>query len=371
MSGLNLINISKKWKNSDKPALEDINLEVDHDEFVVLLGPSGSGKTTLLRIIAGLESPTEGQILIGGEDVTDREPQERGIGMVFQNYALFPHMTIQKNLSFPLDVAGVRQAERRQTVTRISDLLDLRKHLKKKPHMLSGGERQRAAMGRAMVRDSRVYLFDEPLSNLDELLRSRLRPEIMQLFHQLKVPFIYVTHDQVDAMTMATKIVVMDQGRIQQIGTPAEIYDTPANLFVAGFVGTPKINLLPLEVIRKDGAVVFSWEDLSMELPQWEQVLKDCTGDKVTMGIRPEDLRIGPDLGSIPSLIPIPCTLDHYEHMGSKLNLCLRRGEFSFHLTAPIDVRAKVGQDLTVYLDHAKALLFDTASGGLIRRKGH
>lgn len=363
MSGLTLINISKKWKGNDVPTLQNIDLQVDNDEFVVLLGPSGSGKSTLLRIIAGLENPTGGKVLIDGADVTELEPQNRGVGMVFQNYALFPHMTIYKNLAFPLEVARIRRSERNVIIEKVSDLLGIRNHLKKKPHMLSGGERQRVAMGRAMVKESKVYLFDEPLSNLDDILRSRLRPEIMQLFQQLKIPFIYVTHDQVDAMTMATKIIVMDKGSIQQVGPPDEVYNLPANTFVAGFLGTPQINLLPFDIIREENRIHLSRGEFNIDLPEWQGALLKTKREDVILGIRPEDFLIGEYLGAGESLVPLKCTLCHFEHLGNKLNLFVSFLGVDLNLTLPIDVRAKVGQELTVYMDLSKAHLFDTETG--------
>lgn len=360
MAGLTLINIKKHWKDSDNATLHEINLQVDPDEFLVLLGPSGCGKSTLLRIISGLVKPTDGQVLIDGEDVTELEPQDRGIGMVFQNYALFPHMTIQKNLSFPLDVAHGKKPEKKAAVERVSELLDIGRHLKKKPHMLSGGERQRVAMGRAMVKENRVYLFDEPLSNLDDNMRTRLRPEILALFHQLKVPFVYVTHDQVDAMTMGTRIAVMDQGLIQQLGTPAEIYDTPANMFVASFVGTPKINFLPAAVVRQEDGLRLACGDLTLELPQYAQALAENEGRAITLGIRPEDLLTVQTRDTAPYLAAMECTLTHYEHLGNKVNLFVDHQHTRLTLTAPVNVRARVGQTLTVYLDTRKVHLFDT-----------
>lgn len=268
MAGLTLKNISKQFKDSNHAAVRNINLQIENDDFFILLGPSGCGKSTLLRMISGLSKPTEGQILLDDEDITELEPQDRGIGMVFQNYALFPHMNIQKNLTFPLEIAKVKKEERHRIVNEVGELLDIKKHFKKKPEMLSGGERQRVAMGRAMVKECKLYLFDEPLSNLDDGLRTRLRPELLKQFHELQVPFVYVTHDQVDAMTMGTKVAVMQSGEIQQLGTPQEIYDTPANMFVAGFVGSPKINFFPMEVKSEKEKVFLTGGDFRMEFQQ-------------------------------------------------------------------------------------------------------
>ena len=351
MAGLTLVNVSKQWKDSDNAALDQVNLHVDPDEFLVLLGPSGCGKSTLLRIISGLVRPTTGQVLIDGEDVTELEPQDRGVGMVFQNYALFPHMTIRKNLSFPLDVAHVKPQQKKEAVERVAQMLDITRHLKKKPYMLSGGERQRVAMGRAMVKDSRVCLFDEALSNLDENMRTRLRPEILRLFRELHVPFVYVTHDQVDAMTMDTKIAVMDHGAIQQLGTPNEIHNKPANMFVAGFLGTPRMNFLPAKVVNAE----LQCGDLHIAQPDLERL----QGKALILGIRPEDLLTAADAEDEGYLVPITGQLDHYEHLGSKICLFLRCADEKICVTAPINVRARVGQEMTVWMDTRKIHLFD------------
>lgn len=328
MAGLTLENISKTFSNSDKAAIKKLNLSIEQEDFLVLLGPSGCGKSTLLRMISGLVTPTEGRIFIGDEDVTDLEPQDRGIGMVFQNYALYPHMNVQKNLSFSLEVAGMKRKLRNEKIQEVGEFLDIIGNLKKKPEMLSGGERQRVAIGRAMVKPCNLYLFDEPLSNLDEVLRARLRPEIQKLFYELKVPFVYVTHDQVDAMTMGTKIAVMKDGEILQIGTPQEIYEKPQNTFVGGFVGTPKMNFVESE---KDGR-------------------------RVILGIRPEDILI---TRNIPDLIELSVVLTRYEHLGNKIYLYVDWSGQELCLVAPVSVRAKVGERMCIYMNPGKCHYFD------------
>ena len=356
MEGLVLRNISKQFKDNDHVTLKNVNLEVGNDEFLILLGPSGCGKTTLLRIISGLLKPSTGQILLDDVDVTELEPQDRGIGMVFQNYALYPHMNVRKNLTFALDVAKIKKDEQKKRVNRVSELLGIGKHLSKKPYQMSGGERQRVAMGRAMVGNSKIYLFDEPLSNLDENLRTRLRPEILSLFHQLQVPFVYVTHDQVDAMTMGTKIAVMNQGEILQLGTPMEIYDQPQHLFVARFVGSPTINTMVMEVVEADGKILLKNGDFAVELPQYASVLESCIGKNVILAIRPEDVlttRLGADMQEI------TCMLRRYEHLGNKVLMYLDFNGNELRVTAPTSIRAKVGQDVTLYLDKSKVHLFD------------
>lgn len=356
MSGLTLNHISKQFKDNEHATVKDINLHVDHDEFLVLLGPSGCGKTTLLRMISGLTSPTEGQILIDGVDVTEVEPQNRGVGMVFQNYALFPHMNIHKNLTFPLKLAKVKKAERNRVVDEVGEVLGIRKYFKKKPEMLSGGERQRVAMGRAMVKECKLYLFDEPLSNLDDRLRTRLRPEILKQFHELKVPFVYVTHDQVDAMTMGTKVAVMQDGAICQLGTPQEIYDTPASMFVAGFVGSPKMNFISVEVKQREEGICLESEEVKIPVPQYEKQLSSYINRRIVLGIRPEDFHINK---AAEQMFPVTCTLKRYEHLGNKVQLYAALGGETICITAPVTVRAKVEQAFTVYMDRNKLHLFD------------
>ena len=246
-----------------------LDLKVPHGSFTVLVGPSGCGKSTLLRVIAGLEDPTEGEIRIGGRDVTDAEPSDRGISMVFQSYALYPHMTVAQNIDFGLRLAKMPAAERRERVAEAARILSLEDYLDRKPGQLSGGQRQRVAIGRSIVRHPEVFLFDEPLSNLDAALRTQMRVELAQLHQSIGATMIYVTHDQVEAMTLADQIVVMKAGRIEQVGAPMELYDRPATEFVAGFIGSPRMNLLPGRAVARD--------------------------DIKTVGIRPEHLRVETD----------------------------------------------------------------------------
>lgn len=356
MAGLVLNNISKQFKDSDRLVVKNVDLQVNEDEFLVLLGPSGCGKTTILRMIAGLVQPTEGRIYIDDVDVTDLEPQERGIGMVFQNYAIYPHFTVKKNLTWGLEVARVKRKQREEVTNRVGDILDIRKHFKKKPEELSGGERQRVAMGRAMVNDCKLYLFDEALSNLDDNLRTKLRPEILKQFHDLKVPFVYVTHDQVDAMTMATKIAVMKDGVIQQLGKPLEIYEKPANIFVAGFLGEPKMNFTKMDVVEEGGNLLLVCGDFMLELPEYREVLRQYIGKQVVMGIRPEDILTVRIREYMEKAV---CVMERYEHLGKKVQLCIDFFGKSFWMTAPVTVRAKIGEKLTVYIDKNKVHLFD------------
>ena len=267
-----------------KEIIRDLDLQVAPGEFLVLLGPSGCGKSTLLHSIAGLIEPTSGSIEIGGEDMTDADPSARGIGMVFQSYALYPTMTVEANMSFGLRIAGTPKAEIRRRVARAAEMLQLDALLERKPAQLSGGQRQRVAIGRALVREAGVFLFDEPLSNLDAKLRAELRRELKLLHQALGSTMIYVTHDQVEAMTLASRIVVMEKGSIQQIGTPAEVYQRPANRFVAGFLGAPAMTFIDGSL---DGAGRFSGGGIELALGE------GAMQGPVVLGVRPEHVHIG------------------------------------------------------------------------------
>ena len=263
-----------------------VNIAIADGEFCVLVGPSGCGKSTLLRMIAGLEEISGGEIAIGGRVVNNVAPKERDIAMVFQNYALYPHMTVLDNMAFSLKLAGVSEEQRQRRVNEAAGILGLTDYLERYPRQLSGGQRQRVAMGRAIVRKPQVFLFDEPLSNLDAKLRVQMRTEIKELHQRLKTTSVYVTHDQIEAMTMADKIVVMNAGRVEQIGSPLECYDNPANLFVAGFIGSPAMNFIPGRV--RDGTVAIG-EGVSVPLPG---ILKMNAGSEIILGVRPEHLSV-------------------------------------------------------------------------------
>ncbi|MGF6243930.1 MULTISPECIES: ABC transporter ATP-binding protein [Paraburkholderia] len=276
--------------------IEALDLDVDAGEFVVLLGPSGCGKSTLLHSIAGLIDVADGSIEIGGQDMTWADPKDRRISLVFQSYALYPTMSVERNLSFALRINGTPKAEIERRVTRASEMLQLGPLLKRKPAQLSGGQRQRVAIGRAIVREADVFLFDEPLSNLDAKLRTELRRELKQLHQRLGATMIYVTHDQVEAMTLATRMAVMRGGVIQQIGTPAEVYARPDNLFVATFLGSPAMNMLPGRLERREEGMRFRSEHLDLDVSRYPfKTLPDTTLPCV-LGVRPEDVRVGADL---------------------------------------------------------------------------
>ena len=286
MASLSLKNICKVYPNGFE-AVKDFNLEVEDQEFIIFVGPSGCGKSTTLRMIAGLEEISSGELKIDGKLMNDVEPKDRDIAMVFQNYALYPHMTVFDNMAFGLKLRKVPKDEIKKKVEEAAKILDLEKLLDRKPKALSGGQRQRVAMGRAIVRNPKVFLMDEPLSNLDAKLRVQMRSEIASLHNRLKATIIYVTHDQTEAMTMADRIVVMKGGYIQQIGTPKEIYNNPANLFVAGFLGAPATNFV--KGTYANG--FFQVEDMKIEIPlMYREKLSSYQGKEIIMGIRPEDL---------------------------------------------------------------------------------
>jgi multiple sugar transport system ATP-binding protein len=299
MSSLKLLNVSKRFGES--AVLEDINLEIADGEFVVFVGPSGCGKSTLLRLIAGLEDVSTGEIFIGDKIVNEAAPAKRGVAMVFQSYALYPHMTVEQNMGFALKLSGMGAKDIEAAVSAAARTLHIEHLMQRKPKMLSGGQRQRVAIGRAIVRNPNVFLFDEPLSNLDADLRTRMRYELAKLHQELKTTMIYVTHDQIEAMTLAQRIVVLSAGRIEQIGTPMVIYTSPANVFVAGFMGSPKMNLLAAEIEEAGPR-----QAVVRLVPSGEvmAVMTDARaakkGDQVTLGIRPEHFDVHAKANTVP-----------------------------------------------------------------------
>jgi multiple sugar transport system ATP-binding protein len=286
MASVTFKKATRLYPGSTIPAVKDFNLDVADGEFLVLVGPSGSGKSTALRMLAGLEEVNDGNIFIGDRDVTDVPPKDRDIAMVFQNYALYPHMTVAENMGFALKIAGVNKEERATRVLEAAKLLDLEPYLARKPKALSGGQRQRVAMGRAIVRQPQVFLMDEPLSNLDAKLRVQTRTQIASLQRRLGVTTVYVTHDQTEALTMGDRIAVLKDGELQQVGTPRDLYEKPVNLFVAGFIGSPAMNLFPADVV--DGGLQFGTAVAKVG----RDVLDQAKAKTVTIGIRPEDVEV-------------------------------------------------------------------------------
>ncbi|MBS3648508.1 sn-glycerol-3-phosphate ABC transporter ATP-binding protein UgpC [Pseudaminobacter sp. 19-2017] len=295
MAGLSLQGVKKRFGHTE--VITGVDLSIADGEFVVFVGPSGCGKSTLLRMIAGLETVSDGRIEIGGRDVTNADPAKRGIAMVFQTYALYPHMSVAANMGFPLEMAGLPQPEIDAKVAEAAKILHLEPFLKRKPRELSGGQRQRVAIGRAIVRKPDVFLFDEPLSNLDAELRVQMRIEIARLHQQLKSTMIYVTHDQVEAMTLASRIVVLKAGRIEQVGAPLDLYENPDNMFVAGFIGSPRMNFVPVTVVSQgDGFAVVAAAEVGLrEVSVAVRGEPPVVGTRGVLGVRPEHFASGGD----------------------------------------------------------------------------
>ncbi|MBI4251611.1 MAG: sn-glycerol-3-phosphate ABC transporter ATP-binding protein UgpC [Candidatus Tectomicrobia bacterium] len=359
MGELVLERVGKKF--GEVTAVKDVSLRIHDGEFVVFLGPSGCGKTTTLRMIAGLEEITSGSIYLDGRLLNDVLPGERDIAMVFQNYALYPHMTVYKNMAFGLKMRKVAKGEIASRVERAADILGIRRLLHRYPRQLSGGQRQRVAVGRAIVRDPRVFLFDEPLSNLDAKLRVQTRVELLRLHRQLQATSVYVTHDQVEAMTMGDRIVVMLDGTVQQVGPPMEVYQRPANVFVAGFIGSPSMNFLPARVTG--GAEGLWREGKGFRLPAppgRAPELEKYRDKEATLGVRPEDLLLrptGPEGNSFRAAVEI------VEAVGSDIFLDLNLAGASVTARVEATAEVKAGQEVTLYPNPGRVHLFDPASG--------
>ena len=352
MATVELLNVSKTY-DGRRPAVRDVTLEAGSGEFVVLVGPSGCGKSTLLRMIAGLEQITGGEIRIGDKVVNDMPPKARDIAMVFQNYALYPHMTVRDNMAFSLNLAKTDKTTVETKVRRAAEILALDSLLDRYPRQLSGGQRQRVAMGRAIVRDPQVFLFDEPLSNLDAKLRVAMRSEIKELHQRLKTTSIYVTHDQIEAMTMGDQIVVMRDGRVEQTGSPLQLYDHPVNQFVAGFIGSPAMNFLPGTVRRENGAAYVELKD-GTRLPS--PASSAVEGRSVVFGTRPEHLSLSNN-GGIPAEVVVmePTGMDTViacRHEGTEISAVFRER----HDFAP-------GTSVHLVPDTRRAHLFDAETG--------
>lgn len=362
MANLSLKNINKIYDNGFH-AVKDFNMEIEDKEFIIFVGPSGCGKSTTLRMIAGLEDISSGDLEIDGKRMNDVLPKDRDIAMVFQNYALYPHMTVYDNMAFSLKIKKMPKDEIDKKVKEAAQILGIENLLKRKPKQLSGGQRQRVAMGRAIVRNPKVFLMDEPLSNLDAKLRVQMRIEISKLHQKLGTTMIYVTHDQTEAMTLGTRIVVMKDGIVQQIDTPQNLYDHPRNLFVAGFIGSPQINLIDVEVLKEDDGIYVKNDYIKLKLPEEKgRALEDKNyiGKKVVFGIRPESLYDDDDYlektdqGSI-----IEAKVRVYELMGAEVYLYFDLGDDQITARVKPSTKARVGENTKFAFDMEKSYLFD------------
>lgn len=347
MADIVLQNVSKRW--GDFVGVENFNLTIADKEFLVLLGPSGCGKTTTMRMIAGLEEATEGDILIGGKVVNDLEPKDRDVAMVFQSYALYPNMNVYENIRFPLKVRGIDPGTHDEKVRRASAMVELDDFLHRRPAELSGGQRQRVALARAIVREPNVFLMDEPLSNLDAKLRVSTRAQIKNLSHELAVTTVYVTHDQIEAMTLADRVVVMKQGVVQQVGTPTDIYDRPANAFVASFIGNPAMNLMDGEL--RDGT--FTAENVSISG-------LSAPDGPLTLGFRAEDAEVVSDGGQINAPIYT------MELLGEATMVSVRIGGALISVKADKSYRAQIDEQVSIRVTPEHCHLFDATTGGRI-----
>jgi multiple sugar transport system ATP-binding protein len=335
-----------------------VNLQIRDKEFVVFVGPSGCGKTTTLRMIAGLEAISSGDISINGQVVNELAPMDRDIAMVFQNYALYPHMSVFDNMAFGLKMRKFEKSEIAKRVKQAADILGIEELLKRKPRQLSGGQRQRVALGRAIVRHPQVFLFDEPLSNLDAKLRVQMRVELKKLHQRLGTTAVYVTHDQVEAMTLGDRVVVMKDGWVQQVGEPLELYNQPANKFVAGFIGSPAMNFSTVTLTERDGRLAAVNSGMSIEVPpHLVDRVKPHTNQQMTLGIRPEDLRVAN--GSDPAGLTFDSKVEVIEQLGSEILLDVRVGDGTMVAAVEPTTRTKMQDTLRLVMNPARLHFFD------------
>jgi multiple sugar transport system ATP-binding protein len=360
MASVRLEHVTRRF--GDVAVVGDVSMEVLDKEFLVLVGPSGCGKSTILRMIAGLEEMSDGNIYIGDRRVNDIAPKDRDVAMVFQNYALYPHMSVFENMAFGLKLRHAPRHEIKDRVERAAEILDIRQLLSRKPRELSGGQRQRVALGRTIVREPQVFLMDEPLSNLDAKLRVQTRVELNKLHRRLQTTVIYVTHDQVEAMTMGSRIAILRDGVLQQLDSPAQVYANPANIFVAGFIGSPAMNFFSARLEQQDGEVRVTANGLDLPLPA--EIVARAGGQTVTdviLGVRPEDIhdgrRVAPE--GKPSAA---AKVDVVEDMGNENFVYLTSGESSFMARMDSSVRVRPGDNLPIVIDTHKIHLFDPAT---------
>jgi len=360
LAGVHLKNVTKRF--GQVIAVNELNLEVKDKEFVILLGPSGCGKTTALRCIAGLETPDAGEIYIGEKLVNELDPKERNIAMVFQSYALYPHMTVFQNIAFPLENAKVPKDEIKKKVQEVAKLLKIEALLDRKPRQLSGGQRQRVALGRAIVREPQVFLMDEPLSNLDAKLRVYMRAELKKLQKDIGITTIYVTHDQVEAMTMGDKITILNEGILQQTGTPDEIYFHPSSMFVAGFIGSPPTNFFNC-TLTKDNTL--DCEDFVYSLPkELGEAVRSGVSDRLVLGVRPQGILVYKEARKKENVIK--SKLDVTEPIGDQLILDLKVGEYLVKAVVNPSFEAKVGDELWITFPADKIHIFDGKTGSTL-----
>ncbi len=359
MASVTINQVHKRY--DDFHAVKGVSLEIKDKEFVVLVGPSGCGKTTTLRMVAGLETISDGQIMIGPRVVNDLPPMDRDIAMVFQNYALYPHMSVFDNMAFGLKMRKFDRAEIKKRVDNAANILGITDHLLRKPRMLSGGQRQRVALGRAIVRNPQVFLFDEPLSNLDAKLRVQMRIEIKKLHQRLSTTSIYVTHDQVEAMTLGDRVVVMKDGLIQQVGEPLELYNNPANKYVAGFIGSPAMNFTNVQVTNEGGTLYATNPAMRIRVPDALSArLGAHAGKAATLGIRPEDLRMALSTDPIDTLVT--ATVEVSEQLGSEVILDVKVADGAMVASVEPTVRVKPGEPVKLALDPAGLRFFDAVT---------
>ena len=366
MSGVTLKDLVKRYPNGFQ-AVNSINLEINDKEFVVLVGPSGCAKSTTLRMVAGLEDITDGLIKIGDRVVNDVRSKDRNIAMVFQNYALYPHMDVYTNMAFALKLRKFPKEEIDRRVRKAADILGIVPLLERKPKQLSGGQRQRVAVGRAIVREPEVFLFDEPLSNLDAKLRVTMRAEITKLQHKLETTMIYVTHDQVEAMTMGDRIVIMKDGYIMQVGSPLELYNFPDNEFVAGFIGSPAMNFFHAKLVQADGGLAVDTGTFQVKVPKaYHDVCGSYKDKDVTLGIRPEDIADALPEDTKGQWEKLKAVVEGIEPLGAEIILEMVSGQQSFTARVDPDSKSRLGEEVEVYFNMRKIHLFDSKTQKVI-----
>ena len=364
MANVELKHVYKRYPNGFE-AVKDFNLEIEDKEFIIFVGPSGCGKSTTLRMVAGLEEISSGELYIDGQLMNERQPKDRDIAMVFQSYALYPHMTVYDNMAFSLKLHKVPRDEIDRAVREAARILDLETLLERKPKALSGGQRQRVAMGRAIVRNPKVFLMDEPLSNLDAKLRGHMRVEISKLHQRLGATIIYVTHDQTEAMTLGTRIVVMKDGIVQQVDNPQNLYNHPSNKFVAGFIGSPQMNMISARVAEAGGEILLEFEDNRFALEGARaKALRDggYVGKTVTLGIRPEHIYDARTTEKRPGLLHFQTQVRVYEMLGANALVYFDMGQAGWVASVDATVQQKSGDVISLALDTAKVHVFDSES---------